>query len=306
MNPSGLVRVVADPLRFKQQLRIGEDAFALLRAKKNLLSMWDVAGAAGTGAAVASSSAVATTFFAPTGLSAMLGLATAATPVGWVVAAATVAGGGYYGLTRWFSGTSGAFVDTIPKYINTPIDVLGAALVDLLGSLALRVGAIDGQIDASETDCIVEHFVHDWGFDPAYVERALEALAPAADDTRVKDLAAALARFEAANPDCNGPAMQAQLMTFLSDLVAADGRIDEREELAVDAIARVFEQESQMTLARAGEGLLSGARSAGAIASGAAGTLGSAARSLGTALTGKLGEAGAAWRGSGSDRPAES
>ena len=298
-DSTGLDRVVADPLRFKQQLRIGEDAFALLRAKKNLLSIWDVTGVASTGAAVASSSAVATTFFAPTGLTAMLGLATAATPVGWVVAAATVAGGSYYGLSRWFSGTSGAFVDTIPKYINTPIDVLGAALVDLLGSLALRVAAIDGRIDPAETDCIADHFVGDWGFDPAYVARALEALAPAADDTRIKALAAALAQFQSANPDCNGPAMQAQLMTFLADLVSADGRIDEREELAVDAIARVFEQESQLTLARAGEGLISGARSAGAIASGVAGTLGSAARSFGTTL---FGEVAASGKGDGTDR----
>ena len=146
-DDTGLEQVVADPLRFKQQLRIGEDAFTLLRAKKQLYALYETAGAAGTGAAIAGSSTVAGTFFAPTGLTAMLGLATAATPVGWIVAAAVVAGGGYYGATRWFSSKTGAFVDMIPKYINTPIDVLGAALMDLLGSLALRVAAIDGRID---------------------------------------------------------------------------------------------------------------------------------------------------------------
>lgn len=31
-DDAGLEQVVADPLRFKQQLRIGEDAFKLLRA----------------------------------------------------------------------------------------------------------------------------------------------------------------------------------------------------------------------------------------------------------------------------------
>lgn len=54
LDATGLECVVADPLRFKQQLRIGEEAFALLRAKKNLYSIYETAGAAGTGAAIAS------------------------------------------------------------------------------------------------------------------------------------------------------------------------------------------------------------------------------------------------------------
>ncbi|NIJ17518.1 TerB family tellurite resistance protein [Sphingobium vermicomposti] len=290
-DASGVDRVVAEPLRFKQQLRIGEDAFALLRAKKNLYALYETAGAAGTGAAIAGSSAVASTFFAPTGLAAMLGLATAATPVGWVIAAAVVAGGGYYGATTWFSDKTGEFVDTIPKYINTPIDVLGAALIDLLGSLSLRIAAIDGQIDSSELACIAEHFVEDWGFDRTYVTRALDALVPRANETRVKTIAHQLAEFQAANPDCNGPAMQAELMKFLRELAMADGVLDEREELALEAIERQFEQWNRLTWNKAGEGLVDTAKSAGAVAGEAAATIGSAAKSLGGVLSCKLSEA---------------
>jgi len=284
-DDSGLDRVVADPLRFKQQLRIGEDAFVLLRARKHLLSLYDTAGAAGTGAAIASSSAVAGTFFAPKGLAAMLGLATASTPVGWVVAAAVVAGGGYYGASQWFSGKSGAFVDTIPKYINTPIDVLGAALIDLLGSLALRVAAIDGEIDPAERACILDHFVQDWGFDQTYAVRALDALAGRTDDMRVKAIARDLAQFEAANPDCNAPEMQAELMRFLRELVAADGRIDEREELALDAIERILAEAAPTVLTKAGESIAETARTAGVLAGSAASTIGSTARSIGATLS---------------------
>ncbi len=289
-DDTGLELVVADPLRFKQKLRIGEDAFKLLRAKKQLYTLYETAGAAGTGAAIASSSAVASTFFAPTGLTAMLGLATAATPVGWIVAAAVVAGGGYYGASRWFSGKTEAFVDTIPKYINTPIDVLGAALVDLLGSLALRVAAIDGQIDPAERECILEHFVKDWGFDPTYSARALDALTPHADATRVKKLALDLALFQAANPDCNAPAMQAELMRFLRELVTADGTLDEREELALEAIERVLEDQNKVTLTKAGEGISDISKAAGAVAADAASAISDTARSLGTSFSNKLGD----------------
>lgn len=287
-DDSGLDRVVADPLRFKQRLRIGEDAYALLRTKKRLFSLWDTAGAAATGAGIVSSSAVAGTFFAPTGLTAALGLATAATPVGWVVGAAVVAGGGWYGASRWFAGRGGNFVDTIPKYINTPIDVLGAALLDLLGSLGLRVAAIDGNIDPRERECIADHFVQDWGLDAEYVDRTLDALTPATDATRVKLLAQNLAKFAAANPDCNAAAMHAELMQFLREVVAADGVLDEREELALDAIDRMLEDEARLTLAKAGavasETIGGIARSAGD----AAGAIGSTARSLGTAVSRKL------------------
>lgn len=287
LDETGLERVVADPLRFKQKLRIGEEAYALLRAKNRLTDLWDTAGAAGTGAAIASSATVATTFFAPTGLAAMLGLATAATPVGWVAAAAVVAGGGYYGVSRWFSGKGGAFTDTIPKYITTPIDLLGVALMDLLGSLALRVAAIDGRIDPREMECISDHFIHDWGYDPAYVVRSLGALVRRTDETRVKVLASEIAAFASGNPDCNAAAMQGELMAFLRDLIAADGVLDEREELAVEAIERTFAEADRLTFAKAADGVADVAKTAGS-------TLASAATSLGgtaTALGQKLAEA---------------
>lgn len=295
-DATGIKQVIVDPLRFKQQLRIGEEAFALLRAKKQLYTAWETAGAAATGAGIASSSLVASTFFAPSGLAAGLGLVTAATPVGWVLAAAAVAGGGYYGVTRWFSDQTGTFVDTIPKYINTPIDVLGVALLDLLGSLALRVAAIDGHIDQRELKCIRDHFVGDWGFDATFVERTLEVLAQRADDTRVKAVAADLAKFQAENPDCNAPAMQAELMKFLRELVGSDGVLDEREELALEAIERVLQDANRLTLSKAGDGLVDGAKSAGAIASEAAEVIGNTAKSFGSAVSGKLADATRALR----------
>lgn len=287
IDETDIDRVVADPLRFKQRLHIGEDAYALLRAKKNLYAIYDTAGAAGTGAAIAGSSAVAGTFFAPTGLSAALGLATAATPIGWIVAAAIVTGGGYYSATRWFSAKSSEFVDTIPKYINTPIDVLGAALIDLLGSLALRVAAIDGHIDPAEERIIFEHFVEDWGFDETYVIRALAALKTHANDMRVKQLATDLAAFQANNPDCNEVAMRAELMTFLRELIAADGVLDEREELAIEAIERAFSEASRLSIAKAAKGVVEVAHATGKRVSSRADKMARSLRgSLGRAATG--------------------
>lgn len=247
-------RVVADPLRFKLRLGIGEEAYASLRLKNKVLKVWDIGSWGGTGAAVASSKIVASTFFAPTGFMALIGLGTAVTPIGWVLAAAVTSAGAYYGVTRLFGRYAGSRVDTIPKFINTPIDVLGAAVLDLMGGLAIRVAAIDGDIDDREIETIVDHFVADWGMDRAYVEQALVVLQTNISKATIKELASQLAKFQIANPDCNATAMAATLTAFLRDIAIADGRIDEREDLAIDAIAVVMAQSEPGTIARLGYG----------------------------------------------------
>ncbi|PZQ58883.1 MAG: hypothetical protein DI544_12795 [Sphingomonas taxi] len=247
-------RVVADPVRFKLRLGIGEEAYASLRFKNNILKIWDIGSWGGTGAAVASSKIVSSTFFAPTGFMALIGLGTAATPVGWVVAAAVTSAGAYYGVTRLFGRYAGSRVDTIPKFINTPIDVLGAALLDLMGGLAIRVAAIDADIDEREIETIVDHFVADWGMDRDYVEQALSVFQANIAKATIKELASELARLQIANPDCNATAMSATLTAFLRDIAMADGRTDEREDLAIDAIAAIMAQSAPGTIAKLGDG----------------------------------------------------
>jgi tellurite resistance protein len=274
---SGIERVVADPLRFKLRLQIGEDAYTSLRARKSLQDLWDVGGMAATSAAAAASPMVANTFFAATGsakLLAMIGLGTAAaTPIGWVVAAAVASGGAYYGVTRMARNWTGARVDTIPKFLNTPLDLLGASLVDLIGALAARVAAIDGEVLPAERAVIETHFVREWGIDPAYTKAALDLIFETVSDGRVKDLAKALASFQAENPDCNPAAMQAELMQFLGEVVAADGVYDEREELALEAIERVLREETEFSFARAGRTLSGWTQDAAGSLKGLAGKL---------------------------------
>lgn len=272
-------RVIADQLRFKQRLQIGEDAYAVLRLRKTLFSLWDSGGAAWTGAGIAKSAAVAGTFFvpaAPTGVLAWLGLAApaiAVTPVGWVIAAGLAAGGGYYGVTRWLASGPDQFVETIPKFINTPIDLLGEGLFEFMATLALRVALIDGHVDASEREAIAEHFIADWGYDATYVAATLPTVEACGDSRRLSELARGLAEFQAANPDCNASAMQAGLVHFLRDVIAADGVITAREERAIKAIEGTF-QAQRAVVSRAVT------RRARVLASAANAAMGQAARTV--------------------------
>lgn len=228
---------------------MGEDTYAVMRTRKRLQELWDVYGMATAGASAAASPIVASTLFASTaGPLAFLGIGAAATPIGWVLASGVAAGGLYFGLTRWVSFASP--VDVIPRAVNTPLDVLAMSLFDLIGSLAVRVAAIDGEVSEPERKSILDHFVEDWGYDEAYAKAALDALDGAASEGTVKAFAESLARFQVTNPDCRADQMQAELMDFLQDLVRADGKVDEREELALDAISATFKAQRKLTLAR--------------------------------------------------------
>lgn len=238
----GVTEVVADSLRFKRKLAIGEDAYTSLKVGRALSKIWDVGGVAATGAGIASSSAVATTFFTSSGLLAKVGIgaAVATTPIGWVVAAAVASGGVYYGVTRAIGRYAKSRVEVIPRFINSPIDQLGAALLDMMGTLALKVANIDGVIDDAEVAAMRDYFVSEWGFDSAYTDRALNMLKEGALSQPLKQTTSAIGRFVKEHPDCNAQAFYSDLIALLREVAEADRRLDEREELAIDAIERAL------------------------------------------------------------------
>lgn len=229
-------QVVAEPLRFKARLAIGENAYTSLRAVNKMRELWDVLGAAGTGAAVAKSSLVASTFFAPSGLLGLLGLGTAATPIGWVAFAAIASGGACYGMYRLLGQGKGSRVIEIPRYLNTPLDALGLALFDLLAPMAIRLAAVDGGVSAAERNQLIQHLVDDWGLDPDFVAQALELVEPDAVTGSLEAMAQEAASFLHANPDCNHAEIAREYIEFLRELLETDGAITPEEQSALDLL----------------------------------------------------------------------
>lgn len=237
--------VITEPLKFKAKLNIGEAAYKSLRLKNNISSLIDYISAAGTGAGIASSAAVASTFFAPNAFLGALGLATAATPIGWVIAAGVASSGAWFGLTKLVNKHSSEQITVIPKFINTPIDILALAIFDLLAPLAFKVAEIDGQIAQSEEDIITSYFVNEWGYDAAFTNQACLYSKSKLDDLSIKELAISLAKFKKDNPDCHYESMTKEVLKFLNEIIEADNIIDEREEMAIERVQRVFNDVSK-------------------------------------------------------------
>lgn len=227
-------RVIADDLRFRHKLRIGEDAYAGLKAKRTLQEVAGVAGAAWAGSAIAASPFVASTFFAPTGIAAFFGLVAAATPVGWVIAGGALAGGVYIAINKAL-GSSG-IVETVPAFIQSSVDELGQLLFGVIGSLAVNVALSDGEFDERERQTILDNFILDWGFDPTYARQVLEVLESRSDGQDILDLSRAFSTLVENNPDCNAAAIRSELFEMLEDVMKADGEIRASELAAIAEI----------------------------------------------------------------------
>lgn len=234
--------IVANEERFKVKLGAGLKGYTSLKTVDLFNQISSIGGAAKTGAGLASSSTVASTFF-PT-LFSNLGFASAATPVGWVIAAAVASGGVYYGASRLFKSYYGSRVDEVPKFLNTALDVLAASTLDLLGSLSLRVALIDGEIDPAELSSMTNYFVEEWGYDRNYVSHTLDILMQNADKTRLNEMTRSLAEFARANPDCDFVTIQSEIRKLLVEIAEADGEIDEREEMAIERIENALDAQN--------------------------------------------------------------
>jgi hypothetical protein len=240
--------IVSEPLNFKSKLAIGEDAYTSLKLKNAVFETWEVAGVATTAVVVAKSSAIATTFFAPTGWLAAIGIGTAVTPVGWVIAAGVVTGGAWVGITRYLKKASANRLTVIPKFINTPLDVLALGLFDLLAPLSLKVASVEGHIEDAARKHIHDYFVNEWGYDPGFVGEGIKYTESSLGGFSIRALSQTLAKFASENPDCNFRVMSAEILGFLRNMAVTDGSIDKRVEMEIDRIETIFNSGNKFSL----------------------------------------------------------
>ncbi|MDH5423746.1 MAG: TerB family tellurite resistance protein [Gammaproteobacteria bacterium] len=246
----GIETVITEPLRFKAKLAIGEDAYTSLRVKNKVIDAWDALGAGATAVTIAKSSVVASTFFAPSGILAAIGIGTAVTPVGWVVAAGVVSVGAWVGVTRFIKDQTNDRVIVIPEFINTPMDFLALALFDFISPLALKMSEVDGCIDPSERQIIYNYFVKEWGYDPEFVEKGMAYTEDKLSDFSIEALARGLAEFKKQNPDCNYASMSRDILKLLNELMESDGIIDKREERVLAVVESIFSEVGQHDVTR--------------------------------------------------------
>lgn len=238
-------KIISDSWRFKEKLGIGEEAYRVLKRRKNLTTVVRTVGASTGGMLVASSSTVATTLFPASGFLATLGLGAAATtPIGWVIGAGALAGGVYLGAKKLFSSEKdNKRMIRIPRYITTPLDLIANELLGLMLPLSLKIAkADDNQIAESESEVIVDYYAGEWGYSRVFVDRAIKTTENLMSNKSYKELSKSLAEYCDKNPDCNRKAIVQFLLTHLDEFIETEKSSVHRERkfLALEHLKQQF------------------------------------------------------------------
>ena len=196
------------------------------------------------GVAVATSPLVAGTFFPAKGILGILGITTAATPVGWVTASAI--GGGLlasWGFERLFAREEDDEIEVTPNCIKTPLDVLAFRLFYFFAPLGLKVALADSTFAKVERRFIHEYFQNDWGYSKEFIQDALIEIKGNIDQYDIVELTKSLIEFGKDNPTGDYGNIPKELRNFLHAVMHSDGNIDQQELDVVNAI--IAEKESQ-------------------------------------------------------------
>ncbi len=144
------------------------------------------------------------------------------------------------GITRHLKRASASRVTVVPNFINTPLDVLALGLFDLLAPLALKVAEVEGRIDNSNRRHIHDYFIKEWGYDPKFVGEGIKYIESNLAELSIEEQAQTIADFTSQNQDCNFRLMSQEILVFLRNIAEVDGKIDARDQTAIENIEAVF------------------------------------------------------------------
>lgn len=232
--------ILQNSLAFKEKLSIGEDAYKSLKIGKNLQILIDTLGFGGTAAGIAKTATFASIFGTKTGTLAWIGLGTAVTPLP-IVALFTVGSTAlFFGVMHRIRKYSANRVSNIPKFINTPLDLLAASMFDLVAPAVYKMSLIDGEAAQTELDLIHEYFVEDWGYSKDYVVKSSAIVMEDIQEKTLKDIFEPLVEFLRKNPDCNKREIANDLASILKEIAEADGEVKESEQKFLEEATEIL------------------------------------------------------------------
>ena len=234
--------IIADDEKFRKKLGIGADAYRSLK-----VASWLGPAALGgvTGAAVAGSPIVASTFFGGTAstVAGWLGLGLAATtPVGWIIAAGVttgVAASGAYTVYR--KKVREKLVDEVPRQTNSPLDFLATSVVGFLMPVTLRLALADGNVDDRERRKIKDFFVNGWGYSESFADWKMDEFQNEPDLISLDGLFAALEELKNHRKDCNFDHIFGELLDFLRELANSDGEFHHGEKATIGEVKALLD-----------------------------------------------------------------
>ena len=232
--------VLSKPLEFKVKLAIGEDAYASLKTGRNLQKMVDALSVASTGTAIAKTGTVAAMIGTKVGPLAFIGIGSMATPLPYVALAAVGSTAIYFGIMRKVRKFSNDRVITVPRFINTPLDLLAVSLFDLIAPILLKMCHVDGSVSDAELEIIEEYFVEEWGYNRDYFKHCITLLSDQIEGQQIEDLLTPLLDYIKKNPDCNQVEIANDIISILKEVAEIDGQMHPKEEAFLETVSKIL------------------------------------------------------------------
>jgi uncharacterized tellurite resistance protein B-like protein len=228
--------VIDDDFRFKKKLAIGDDHFSYLRNAKNLSDVAEsLLGGVGAGGIAA------TAYYTTLGLGGkiLFAVGLGSNPVGWVAAGAAALGAsGFYGYKKvkgtFFKKAEDELVTKVPKYLNTPIDLLGLSVATLVLPVSIKMAQADGNFCHMERSQILKYFIDEWGYNSEFIEALMQAQESQMSDFSYKSYAETLKLVCNKTSEFKLCQVSDEILNFQREIILMDGEIhpDEVKELA--------------------------------------------------------------------------
>ncbi len=128
---------------------------------------------------------------------------------------------------------------TIPRCLQTPLDVLGLAVADILLPTAVKVAQCDGQFAASERGAILQHFVSTWGLDAEFLSFKINEIETETENFSYLRLRDSL-KSQCQRLHLPYSALASELLHIVEQVIVADGILNRREQREITTLRAVL------------------------------------------------------------------
>lgn len=234
-------RIVDDSLKFKMKLSIGDEAYAILNNAENLT---DFLKAMGGGIGFTSLTTLGWYAGLGTLSKVALGFGIISSPVGWIFGAGALGIISTYALIHASKKINkkkeSIFFDRIPKYLKTPLDILGLSIISAILPPAIKIAKSDSKLCTREYDVMCSYFVDGWGFNKEFIKSAIKEQELLNDNFDYDIYVKALIDATRENTDIKYDVLEKEIIFILNEIMNADGTIGQEELNELDLLAKTL------------------------------------------------------------------
>ena len=242
MLNSDIVKILDHPLLFKSKLNIGSEAFRYLSAAKNLSSFLEMASGG-----IAAAGATAIAWYAGLGTFGKLALGAGlfvTWPIEWIGLAGAGGLGAVFGGKKLLNRAKKNCVDEVPKFINTPLDLLSISVFEILAPISVKIAKSDSEFCEEEIEYILNYFLNEWGYNRHFVERSILEMSQNADNISFDKLGKILTKVCQRAKDLKHDYVKTEIIRLARDVIAADGQIKLTEQNALKQLENSLSKDS--------------------------------------------------------------